>query len=58
MKNKWFPISMTFLWSMVFMTAMHSWTGIFTGLCMGIVFGLFDPEQKEKTREVQNHAEH
>ena len=42
MKEKVFPISMTVLWSIVFVTAMHSWTGVCIGLCMGIAFGLFD----------------
>ena len=43
MKRKAFPISMAFLWGMVFSQAMHSLTlGICMGLLMGIAFGLFD----------------
>ena len=43
MKRKAFPISMAFLWGMVFSQAMYSLTlGICMGLLMGIAFGLFD----------------
>ncbi len=41
MKYNVFPISMTVLWSIVFVSAVHSWTGICLGLCMGMAFGLF-----------------
>ncbi len=48
MKKKVFPISMTVLWGIVFTTAMHSLTlGICMGLMMGIVFGLFDSDNKK-----------
>ena len=49
MKNKAFPISMTVLWGMVFGSAMHSLTlGICMSLMMGIVFGLFDSDNKKE----------
>ncbi|MBR2122180.1 MAG: hypothetical protein IJ930_04515 [Lachnospiraceae bacterium] len=48
MKHKAFPISMTFLWGVVFGSAMHSLTlGICMGLMMGIAFGLFDSDKKD-----------
>ena len=48
MKDKAFPISMTFLWGVVFGSAMHSLTlGICMGLMMGIAFGLFDSDKKD-----------
>ena len=43
MKEKVFPVSMAFLWGIVFAQSMHSTVlGICMGLLMGIVFGLFD----------------
>ena len=52
MKKKAFPVSMAFLWGVVFTQAMHSVTlGICMGLLMGIAFGLFDSDQKEKDEE-------
>ena len=51
MKDNIFPISMTVLWSIVFVSAMHSWTGICIGLCMGIAFGLFDWKKEEEKNE-------
>ena len=48
MKKKAFPVSMVFLWSMVFSQAMHSITlGICMGLLMGIAFGLLDSDREE-----------
>ena len=48
MKDKAFPISMTFLWGVVFGSAMHGLTlGICMGLMMGIAFGLFDSDKKD-----------
>ena len=47
MKEKAFPVSMVFLWGMVFTQAMHSVTlGICMGLLMGIAFGLFDSDKE------------
>ena len=51
MKDKAFPISMTVLWSIVFVNAMHSWMGICVGLCMGIAFGLFDSGKRDDNAE-------
>jgi len=43
MNKKVFPASMTLLWGIVFVQAMHSLSlGICMGLLMGIAFGLFD----------------
>lgn len=43
MKEKVFPVSMAFLWGIVFTQSMYSIVlGICMGLLMGIVFGLFD----------------
>lgn len=43
MKEKVFPVSMAFLWGIVFTQSMHSVVlGICMGLLMGIAFGLFD----------------
>ena len=52
MKNKVFQISMTVLWGMVFDSAMHSLTmGICMGLMMGVAFGLFDSDKKDKQEQ-------
>ena len=51
MKDKVFAVSMTVLWSIVFVTAMHSWAGVCIGLCMGIAFGLFDSGKRDKNAE-------
>ena len=52
MKRKAFPISMAFLWGMVFSQAMHSITlGLCMGLLMGITFGLFDTDKGGKEDE-------
>ena len=52
MKRKVFPISMAFLWGMVFSQAMHSITlGICMGLLMGVTFGLFDSGKGGKEDE-------
>lgn len=52
MKGKSFPLSMTFLWGMVFSQAMHSITlGICMGLLMGIAFGLSDSDKGGKEDE-------
>ncbi len=41
--KKLFPVSMAFLWGVVFTQAMHSVTlGVCMGLLMGIGFGQFD----------------
>ena len=43
MKEKVFPVSMAFLWGIVFTQSMQSIVlGICMGLLMGIAFGLFD----------------
>ncbi len=41
MKKKAFPLAMTVLWSVVMVTALHSWAGIGVGVAMGAAFGLF-----------------
>jgi MFS superfamily sulfate permease-like transporter len=52
MKKRVFPISMTVLWGIVFTTAMHNLTlGICMGLMMGIAFGLFDSDKKDKQEQ-------
>ena len=52
MKGKAFPVSMAFLWGMVFSQAMHSITlGIGLGLLMGTAFGLFDSGRGGKEDE-------
>ena len=49
MKNKIFPLSMVLLWTLTFGTAMHNWpVGIGMGLCMGVVFGLFDQDEENE----------
>ena len=46
MKDKIFPLSMAFLWGIVFTQAMHSVVlGICMGFLMGIAFGLFGPDR-------------
>ncbi len=46
MKEKVFPVSMAFLWGIVFTQSMHSIVlGICMGLLMGIAFGLFDADR-------------
>ena len=51
MKKNLFAVSMTVLWSAVFVTAMHDWTGICMGLCMGMAFGLFDSGEEKRKEE-------
>ena len=52
MRKKVFPISMAVLWGTVFTTAMHSLAlGICMGLMMGIAFGLFDSDKKDKQEQ-------
>ena len=47
MKNKIFLLSMALLWTLSFGTALHSWPlGLSMGLCMAIVFGLFDQDEE------------
>ena len=46
MKGKVFPVSMAFLWGIVFTQSMHSLTlGICMGLLMGIAYSLFDSDR-------------
>ena len=46
MKNKVFPVSMAFLWGIVFTQVMHSVVlGICMGILMGIAFGLFGSDR-------------
>lgn len=52
MKNKVFPVSMAFLWGIVFTQAMHSVVlGICMGILMGIAFGLFGSDRGEDEDE-------
>ena len=52
MKEKVFPVSMAFLWGIVFTQSMQSIVlGICMGLLMGITFGLFDSGKGEKEDE-------
>ena len=52
MKQKLFPVSMAFLWGLVFSQAMHSVTlGLCMGLLMGISFGLLDSGKRGKDDE-------
>ncbi len=47
MKKKLFALSMTVLWSIVFVHAMHDVTiGICMGLLIGLAFGLFSDEEE------------
>lgn len=55
MKEKVFPVSMAFLWGIVFTQSMQSIVlGICMGLLMGITFGLFDSGKGEKEDEEGN----
>ena len=46
LKKKVFPISMTVLWCVVFVNALHSRVlGICLGIMMGMAFGLFDTDK-------------
>ena len=38
-------VLLTLLSSGTFGAALHSWAGIFMGVCMGVAFGLFGPEE-------------
>lgn len=52
MKEKVFPVSMAFLWGIVFTQSKQSIVlGICMGLLMGITFGLFDSGKGEKEDE-------
>ena len=55
--NKGYALSMTVLWCIVFVSAMHNWTlGICMGLCIGIAFGLFDSDE-EKNIDMKKEKE-
>ena len=43
MKKKAFSLAMAVMWSVVMVTAMHSWAGIGVGIALGAAFGLFGP---------------
>ena len=53
MKNKGFALTMTVMWSVVMVYAMHSRVGIAMGLCIGMAFGLFDTGETEPGREAR-----
>lgn len=40
-------VLLTLLSSGTFGAALHSWAGIFMGVCMGVAFGLFDPREDD-----------
>ena len=47
-----FALSMTVLWSVVFVTSMHDWTiGICMGICFCIAFGLFGNDEDDEKKE-------
>ena len=58
MKNKIFPISIGILWAITFSNATHSWIlGIMMGLCMAMVFGLYDKEEEKGDLKNEKHDE-